>query len=158
MATVTYKHLKQVKIENRSPNPDPTYAHDSDSGFDIRAWTDETITLKPLERKIIHTGLYFEVPELTEIQVRPRSGLAIKRGLTVLNTPGTIDEGYRGEICVIAVNLSNEDITIEDGEKIAQCVVCPVYKGEFVDLIHVDKVNQFNTDRKDNGFGSTGTA
>ena len=159
MAKFTYKHLKKARFENNSPNPDPSYANPSDSGFDVRAWIEEgSVTLKPLERKVIHTGLYFEVPELTEIQVRPRSGNALKRGLSICNTPGTIDEGYRGEICVIAINLSNDDITIENGEKIAQCAICPVYKGETVDLIRVDKIDREATDRKEKGFGSTGTA
>lgn len=160
-AKVTYLNLKTLRFANNSPHPDPSYEHGTDSGFDIRAWiTDEeghasTIVLKPLERALIHTGLYCEVPEYTEIQVRPRSGMALKRGLTVLNTPGTVDEGYRAEICVIAVNISNEDITIEDGERIAQCVICPVFRGSVIRMERVDEINK-ETDRGENGFGSTG--
>lgn len=149
--------LPVVKMANKSPHPDPSYATSCDSGMDLRAWiTDGPITLKPLERQLIHTGIYVELPFGFEIQVRPKSGQALKRGLVVLNTPGTVDKNYRGEICVIAINLSNEDITIEDGEKIAQMVVCPVAHESMVLVVNVDEVSQ-DTERADGGFGHTGT-
>ena len=100
---------------NNSNNPDPTYAKEGDSGFDLRAFIDEPVTLKPLERKLIPTGLKFELSPNTELQVRPRSGMALKHGISVLNTPGTVDEGYRGDVGIIAVNLSNEEYTIQPG-------------------------------------------
>lgn len=158
---VRFRNLKTLRFANISPHPDPTYEHGTDSGFDIRAWIVDdkgrpaSKILKPLERALIHTGLYCEVPEYTEIQVRPRSGMSLKRGLTVLNTPGTVDEGYRGEVCVIAVNLSNEDLTIEDGERIAQGVICPVYQGSVVRMERVEQISE-ETDRGESGFGSTG--
>ena len=158
MSNVKYKNLKTLRFENRSPHEDPEYVKDTDSGFDLRAWIIEgSITLRPLERSVVHTGLYFELPDYTEIQVRPRSGMAAKRGLSVCNTPGTVDEGYRGEVCVIAVNLSNEDIVIEDGERIAQAALCPVYNGSLVRLEKIDGAISTDTDRGSDGFGSTGS-
>lgn len=162
-----------IKMANKSPHPDPSYATSCDSGMDLRAWIELTeeekylnkefnyglkgkITLKPLERQLIHTGIYVELPFGFEIQVRPKSGQALKRGLVVLNTPGTVDKNYRGEICVIAVNLSNANITIEDGEKIAQMVVCPVAHESMVTITKVDEVSQ-DTERGEGGFGHTGT-
>lgn len=160
------------KMANKSPHPDPSYATSCDSGMDLRAWIEETetekylneefnsgikpsVTLQPLERKLIHTGIYMEIPFGFEIQVRPKSGQALKRGLVVLNTPGTVDKNYRGEICVIVINLSNEPITIEDGEKIAQMVICPVCHESMGLVIKVDDINQ-DTERGDGGFGHTG--
>lgn len=152
-----------LNFVNKSPNPDPTYSDNDNSGFDLRAWIEENnggIIMKPLERKLIHTGLYFELPIdcefRTEIQVRPRSGMAIKKGLTVINTPGTIDEGYTGEICVLLVNLSNEDVVIENGDRIAQAVLCPVLNGNCTMLRKVEEINKV-TKRGDGGFGHSGT-
>lgn len=146
----------ELKFQNSSDNLDPVYAKKSDSGFDLRAFIDEPITLKPLERTIIPTGLYFEIPEGFEIQIRPRSGLAAKHGITVLNTPGTIDCEYRGEIKIILVNLSSEPFIIENGERIAQAVFNSVINSTLTDLIKIDKISQ-DTDRASGGFGSTGT-
>ena len=115
-----------LKIVNKSKNPSPSYAHIGDSGMDIRANIDAEIKLHPLERRLIPTGIYVDIPEGYEIQVRPRSGMALTRGLTVLNTPGTIDEGYTNEIGVILINLSSEVQTILPGEKIAQLVMMEV--------------------------------
>lgn len=136
----------------KSENPEPEYAYSTDSGFDLRA--NEPVTLEPFGRALIPTGLYLDVPERCEVQVRPKSGLAIKRGLSVLNTPGTVDYGYTGEIKVIVFNFTNEVQTINKGDKIAQAVVCPVAQGNQVDLIKVDSIKE--KDRNANGFGSTG--
>jgi len=145
---------KNVRLEYvlESENKELEYAYKTDSGFDIRS--NERFDLQPLERKLVSTGLFVDVPERCEIQVRPKSGLAIKRGLSVVNTPGTVDYGYTGEIKVILINLSNEIQTIEVGDKIAQGVVCPVIQGGEIDLIRVNKIK--NKDRNANGFGSTG--
>jgi len=136
----------------KSENPEPEYAYSTDSGFDLRA--NEPVTLEPFGRALIPTGLYLDVPERCEVQVRPKSGLAIKRGLSVLNTPGTVDYGYTGEIKVIVFNFTNEEQTINKGDKIAQAVVCPVAQGNQIDLIKVDSIKE--KDRNANGFGSTG--
>lgn len=150
---------KVVVIVNKSPNPMPSYAHAGDSGMDLRAWiTDEEggeITLKPLERKLIHTGVYVELPEYTEAQIRTRSGCALKQALVVLNSPGSIDNFYRNEIGIIAINLSNEDIVIRNGDRIAQMVICPVFLKELVEIKEKDEVST-NTERGTDGFGSTG--
>jgi dUTP pyrophosphatase len=143
-----------TKFINNSTNSDPDYAKVGDSGFDLRAFINEPVTLKPLERKLIPTGLKFELSPNTELQVRPRSGMALKHGISVLNTPGTVDEGYRGEVGVIAVNLSNEDYTIEPGERIAQGVIMNVVGQGISKLTKVESLT--NTDRGDGGFGSTG--
>jgi len=136
----------------KSENPEPEYAYSTDSGFDLRA--NETVTLEPFGRALIPTGLFLDVPERCEIQVRPKSGLAIKRGLSVLNTPGTVDYGYTGEIKVIVFNFNNESQTIQIGDKIAQAVVCPVAQGNQIELVKVDHIKE--KDRNANGFGSTG--
>jgi dUTP pyrophosphatase len=141
-----------LKYVNKSDNKEPEYAYSTDSGFDLRSNVD--ITLEPLERALVPTGLYFDVPKNMEIQVRPKSGLAIKRGLTVLNTPGTVDYGYTGEIKVILINLSNETQEIKVGDKVAQAVICPVTQGYLVNFEKVDEINE--KDRNENGFGSTG--
>lgn len=146
---------KIIRIVNKSPNPDPVYAKEGDSGFDLRAWTDEPIILKPLERKLVHTGIYCELPEDTEIQVRPRSGCALKMGLSVCNTPGTIDLFYSGEIGVIAINLSNENLTINNGDRIAQAVLCPVFNSLNVEFEKISEVSS-NEKRGNAGFGTTG--
>ncbi|MCQ2265304.1 MAG: dUTP diphosphatase [Bacteroidales bacterium] len=139
------------KIVNKSKNATPTYATAQSAGMDLRANLEESVILKPLERAIIPTGLFIELPVGHEAQVRPRSGLAAKHGITVLNTPGTIDADYRGEIKVILINLSNEPVEIENGERIAQMVIA---KHETVQWIEVDELS--DTERGAGGFGSSG--
>ncbi len=140
-----------INIINRSDNPLPEYATNGSSGMDIRAWLETPAVLQPLERKLIPTGIYVEIPEGYEIQVRPRSGLAIKQGLTCLNTPGTIDADYRGEIKVILINLSGEPQTIQHGDRIAQIVFQKVEK---IVWQPVQEINE--TERGSGGFGHTG--
>lgn len=142
----------ELRYVNESDNIEPLYHYDTDSGFDIRS--SEVVHIGPLERKLVHTGLYLDVPSGSEVQIRPKSGLALKKGLTVLNTPGTIDEGYTGEIKVILINMDNITHTIEKGDKIAQAVLCPVIQGKNVRLVKVTQINE--KDRNENGFGSTG--
>lgn len=113
----------EVKIVNKSPNQLPAYSTELSAGMDLRAWLQEPVVLQPMQRALIPTGVYIELPAGYECQIRPRSGLALKRGLTVLNSPGTIDADYRGEVCAILANLSNEPQTIENGERICQMVV-----------------------------------
>jgi dUTP pyrophosphatase len=141
-----------LRYSQKSVNQEPEYAYPTDSGFDLRA--NERITLEPFGRSLVSTGISLDIPEGYEIQVRPKSGLAIKKGLSVLNTPGTVDQGYTGEIKVIVFNMSNETQTIEFGDKIAQAVLCPVVAGKHVNLQRV--LNVDNKDRGNNGFGSTG--
>lgn len=141
----------EIKIVNKSNHPLPHYGTAAAAGVDLRANITESVTLKPLERSLIKTGLFIELPIGYEAQVRPRSGLAYKHGLTVLNTPGTIDADYRGEIGVILVNLSNENFTIENGERIAQMVIA---KHEQAEWNLVEELS--NTERGEGGFGSTG--
>ena len=141
----------RVKIINKSDNQLPAYETASSAGMDLRAFIDADIVLKPFERKLIPTGLYIELPDGYEAQIRPRSGLAIKSGITVLNSPGTIDADYRGEIKVILINLSNEDFTIKSGERICQMVIA---KHEKVDFVEVEEINE--TERGAGGFGHTG--
>ena len=140
-----------VRIVNKSKHALPAYETIASAGMDLRAELEESITLKPLERTLVPTGLFIELPVGSEAQVRPRSGLAFKKGVTVLNTPGTIDADYRGEIKVILVNLSNDDFVIEDGERIAQMVIA---KHETVKWEEVEVLD--NTERGAGGFGSTG--
>jgi len=149
-----YKMSIETKFTNSSDNSDPEYSKVGDSGFDLRAYLKESVTLKPLERKLIPTGLKFELPPNTELQVRPRSGMALKHGISVLNTPGTVDEGYRGDVGVIAVNLSNEDYTIEPGERIAQGVIMNVIGQNISTLTKTNSLT--DTERGEGGFGSTG--
>ena len=141
----------KVEIVNKSQNPLPQYETVNSSGLDLRASIEEDIVLKPLERTLIPTGLFISIPEGYEAQVRPRSGLAFKHGLTVLNTPGTIDADYRGEIKVILVNLSNDDCTIQNGERVCQLVFAKV---EQIDWQSVDVLDA--TERGTGGFGHTG--
>ncbi|MGB4413365.1 MAG: dUTP diphosphatase [Paludibacter sp.] len=141
----------QVKIVNRSKHALPEYATLHSAGIDIRANLDKSVILKPLERKLIPTGLYIELPAGFEAQIRPRSGLAIKKGITVLNSPGTIDADYRGEICVILVNLSAEDFEVNDGERICQMVIAAHAKAEWTEVDELDE-----TKRGAGGFGHTG--
>ncbi|WNH08578.1 dUTP diphosphatase [Thalassobellus suaedae] len=140
-----------IKIINKSNHALPHYETLASAGMDLRANISEAITLKPLERVIVKTGLFIELPVGIEAQVRPRSGLAAKKGITVLNAPGTVDADYRGEIGVILVNLSNEDFIIENGERIAQLVIAKHERAEWID---VDELSE--TDRGEGGFGSTG--
>ena len=140
-----------IKIINKSNHDLPHYETIASAGMDLRSSISEPITLKPLERTIVKTGLFIELPIGIEAQVRPRSGLAAKKGITVLNAPGTIDADYRGEIGVILVNLSNEDFIIENGERIAQLVIA---KHERADWVSVDELSE--TTRGEGGFGSTG--
>ncbi len=142
----------QIKIINKSNHDLPSYETIASAGMDLRANISEAITLKPLERTIVKTGLFIELPIGLEAQVRPRSGLAAKKGITVLNAPGTVDADYRGEIGVILVNLSNEDFIIENGERIAQLVIA---KHERAEWISVEELSE--TSRGEGGFGSTGT-
>ncbi|TMU55015.1 dUTP diphosphatase [Flagellimonas algicola] len=141
----------KVKIINKSNHPLPHYETIASAGMDLRANIDQPITLKSLERTIIPTGLYIELPVGYEAQVRPRSGLAAKKGITVLNAPGTVDADYRGEVGVILANLSAEDFTIENGERVAQMVIA---KHEQAEWIQVEELS--STDRGAGGFGSTG--
>lgn len=141
----------KINIVNKSNNPLPGYSTDHSAGMDLRANLSESKMLKPLERALISTGLYIELPVGYEAQIRPRSGLALKKGISVLSTPGTIDADYRGEIGVILINISNEKVTIENGERICQMVIA---KHEQAELIRVDVLNE--TDRGAGGFGSTG--
>ncbi len=141
----------KINIINRSKHVLPNYETEASAGMDLRANISEAITLKPLERAIVTTGLFMELPIGFEAQVRPRSGLAAKKGITVLNAPGTIDADYRGEIGVILVNLSNEEFVIEDGERVAQLVIA---KHERAEWIQVEELSE--TSRGAGGFGSTG--
>lgn len=140
-----------VKVINKSNNPLPEYGTEHAAGLDIRAFLEEPIVLKPLERVLVKTGLFLEIPIGFEAQVRPRSGLAYKNGLTVLNTPGTIDADYRGEVGVILVNLSNQEFKIENGERIAQLVFT-----KHEQVIWQATENLSETKRSGGGFGSTG--
>jgi dUTP pyrophosphatase len=141
----------KIRIVNISHHPLPAYETPASAGMDLRAFIPGEIVLKPLERALIPTGLFIELPIGFEAQVRPRSGLAIKKGVTVLNTPGTIDADYRGEIKVILVNLSNEDFEVKDGERIAQMIIASHEQAEW---IQVEELEQ--TSRGSGGFGSTG--
>lgn len=142
----------KIKIINQSNHALPHYETDASAGMDLRANISDSVTLKPLERAIIKTGLFIELPVGFEAQVRPRSGLAAKKGITVLNAPGTIDADYRGEIGVILVNLSNEEFVVENGERVAQLVIA---RHERTEWTQVDVLSE--TDRGSGGFGSTGT-
>lgn len=141
----------KVKIINKSSNPCPTYATPLSAGMDVRANIEEPITLSPLQRVLVPTGLYIALPEGYECQARPRSGLAVKHGITVLNSPGTIDADYRGELKTLLVNLSDTPFVIEPGERIAQLVVA---KHEHVEWEEVEVLDE--TERGEGGFGSTG--
>ena len=141
----------EIKVINKSNNPLPKYSTPQSAGMDLRANIKDSIDIDPLCRVLIPTGIYIELPEGYEAQVRPRSGLAFKHGITVLNSPGTIDADFRGEICVILVNLSNIPFTIASGTRIAQLVFS---KCEHAELIEVEELN--NTERGEGGFGHTG--
>ena len=141
----------KVQIINKSKHPLPAYATEQSAGMDLRANLDMPIVLKPLQRCLVPTGLFMALPKGFEAQVRPRSGLAIKKGISVLNSPGTIDADYRGEVCVILVNLSSEDFVIEDGERIVQMVIARHEQAEWEE---VDVLEE--TERGSGGFGHTG--
>ncbi|MDR3119434.1 MAG: dUTP diphosphatase [Mediterranea sp.] len=141
----------QIQVINKSKHPLPAYATKLSAGMDIRANISEPVTLKPLQRCLVPTGLYIAVPPGYEAQIRPRSGLAVKKGITVLNSPGTIDADYRGEICVILVNLSSETFVVEDGERIAQMIIARHEQARWQLADELD-----DTERGAGGFGHTG--
>ena len=141
----------KIQVINKSKHPLPQYATGMSAGMDLRANLDAPIILKPLQRCLVPTGIFMALPEGFEAQVRPRSGLAIKKGISVLNSPGTIDADYRGEVCVILVNLSTEDFVIEDGERIAQMVIARYDQAEWQEVDVLDE-----TERGAGGFGHTG--
>lgn len=140
-----------INIVNQSKHSLPEYATSLSAGMDLRANIDEPIVLKPLERKLVPTGLFIELPAGFEAQIRPRSGLAIKKGITVLNSPGTIDADYRGEICVILINLSSEEFVINDGERICQMVIAAHSHVQWNEVVELTE-----TARGEGGFGHTG--
>ncbi len=146
----TFMNTK-VQVINRSPHPLPEYQTTGSAGLDITAWLTEPVTLQPLERRLIPTGLYMALPDGFEAQVRPRSGLAVKRGISLVNTPGTIDADYRGEIMVPLINLSNEPQEIKDGDRVAQMIIA---RYEQISWTPVDILSE--TDRGAGGFGHTG--
>lgn len=141
----------QIKVINKGHQQLPAYATSQSAGMDLRANLDAPIVLKPMERKLVSTGLFIALPEGFEAQVRPRSGLALKHGITVLNTPGTIDADYRGEVMVLLVNFSQEEFVIRDGERIAQMVIARHEQGHFVEVEELDE-----TERGTGGYGHTG--
>ena len=141
----------KVQVVNKGHQPLPAYATVQSAGMDLRANIDEPIALKPLERRLIPTGLHIALPAGYEAQVRPRSGLALKKGITVLNSPGTIDADYRGEVGVLLINLSQEDFVVNDGERIAQMVIARHEQAEFVEVDVLDE-----TERGEGGYGHTG--
>ena len=141
----------KINVMNRGHQPLPQYATSQSAGMDLRANLDEPVTLQPLERRLIPTGLHIALPADYEAQVRPRSGLALKKGITVLNTPGTIDADYRGEIGVVLINLSQEPFVVNDGERIAQMVIARHEQGKFVEVEVLDE-----TERGEGGYGHTG--
>ena len=141
----------QIKVVNKGHQPLPQYATPQSAGMDLRANLDEPIILKPMERRLIPTGLYIALRAGYEAQVRPRSGLALKKGITVLNAPGTVDADYRGEVGVLLINLSQEDFVINDGERIAQMVIARHEQGEFLTVEVLDE-----TERGAGGYGHTG--
>ncbi len=141
----------KVKIINSSNNPTPSYSTSESAGMDVRAFVNEPITLKPLERVLVPTGLRIELPHGYQCEIRPRSGLALKKGITVLNTPGTIDADYRGEIGIILINLSNEPFVINNGERICQMVITSYSQVEWIEVEELS-----DTERGTGGFGHTG--
>ena len=141
----------KIKVINRGHQSLPEYATEQSAGMDLRANIDSPITLRPLERRLIPTGLHIALPVGYEAQVRPRSGLALKEGITVLNSPGTIDADYRGEIMVLLINLSNDDFVVNDGERIAQMVIAAHEQGQFETVTELD-----TTERGEGGYGHTG--
>lgn len=151
----SFRPSLQIKYVNKSENENPSYATEFSSGFDLRA--NENIILAPNEYAMVSTGLFFELPEGFEIQVRPRSGLAAKHGVTVLNTPGTVDSDYRGEVKVILINHGKQGFAVAKGDRIAQAIVAPVWGKSLINLTPISEINE-DTVRGAGGFGSTGTA
>lgn len=148
-----YQETLEFKFSKSNPDGvSPKYAYTSDSGFDLYSTEDSWIF--PLGRKLIPTGIHLDIPEGYEVQIRSKSGLALNHGLFVLNSPGTVDEGYTGEIQVILFNTTNERVKIEKGQKIAQAVLCPVVSGKWIKFVEVENI--LSKDRNENGFGSTG--
>ena len=145
--------MLHIKVINKGHQQLPAYATPQSAGMDLRANLDTPVVIKPMERKLIGTGLHIALPVGYEAQVRPRSGLALKHGITVLNTPGTVDADYRGEIMVLLVNLSSEDFTVNDGERIAQMVIERHEQGEFIVVDELDE-----TERGEGGYGHTGVS
>ena len=143
--------MLKIKVVNKGHQPLPQYATPLSAGMDLRANIEEPVTLKPLERRLIPTGLHIALPAGYEAQVRPRSGLALKKGITVLNAPGTVDADYRGDIGVVLINLSQEDFVVEDGERIAQLVIARHEQAEFELVVVLDE-----TERGEGGYGHTG--
>lgn len=143
--------MVQIKVVNKGKQPLPTYATAQSAGMDLRANIDTPVTLKPMERRLVPTGLHIALPEGYEAQVRPRSGLALKHGITVLNTPGTVDADYRGEIMVLLINFSNEEFVINAGERIAQMVIARHEQAQFEEVEVLDE-----TERGAGGYGHTG--
>lgn len=143
--------MVQIKVVNKGKQPLPTYATAQSAGMDLRANIDSPVTLKPMERRLVPTGLHIALPEGYEAQVRPRSGLALKHGITVLNTPGTVDADYRGEIMVLLINFSNEEFVINAGERIAQMVIARHEQAQFEEVEVLD-----GTERGAGGYGHTG--
>jgi dUTP pyrophosphatase len=141
----------KIKIVNRSKHNLPSYSTNFSAGMDIKANIEKDIILLPNERTMINTGLYLEIPEGYEAQIRPRSGLALNKGITVLNSPGTIDADYRGEVCIILINLSSESFIIKDGERLCQMVISKHEKAEWISV-----ENLVSTERGEGGFGHTG--
>jgi dUTP pyrophosphatase len=148
-------YVPKMEVTFFKSNPDavsPKYAYESDSGFDL--YSTEEMTISSLDRILIPTGIHIDIPEGYEIQVRSKSGLALKQGLMVLNSPGTVDQGYTGEIQIIMFNTTKNKVKIEKGQKVAQAVLCPVVSGKWINIIEKNKLNI--KDRNENGFGSTG--
>ena len=141
----------KIQVVNKGLQPLPAYATEQSAGMDLRANLDEPVVLRPLERRLIPTGIFIALPEGYEAQVRPRSGLALKRGITVLNAPGTIDADYRGEVGVVLINLGQEDFVVNDGERIAQMVVSRYEKADFIEVEALEE-----TERGTGGYGHTG--
>lgn len=153
-ANVNNATVASLKFINKSENPDPSFSKEGDSGFDIRANLRFDEQLPVGKVRVIPTGLYFEVEKGLEVQIRPRSGLSANKGITILNTPGTIDSGYRGEIKIILANLGEFPLTIQNGDRIAQGVVCPVYGEGKLEMVKVE--NLTDSERNEGGFGHTG--
>lgn len=143
--------MVEIKVVNKGHQPLPTYATGQSAGMDLRANIEEPIVLRPMERTLVPTGLYIALPVGFEAQIRPRSGLALKKGITVLNSPGTVDADYRGEVMVLLINFSNEDFVINDGERIAQMVIARHEQAQFVTVEELDE-----TERGAGGYGHTG--
>ena len=151
MFSVNSYRMIEIKVVNKGHQPLPQYATEQSAGMDLRANLEEPVVLKPMERKLIPTGLHIALPAGYEAQVRPRSGLALKKGITVLNSPGTVDADYRGEVGVVLINLSQETFVVEDGERIAQMVIARHEQGDFVPVEVLDE-----TERGEGGYGHTG--